>query len=64
MKKKQKAKAKVGDQVMFKGTVYTVSARVFETVNRHTFYKLTNKTFRGCSGYRPVARGDQVSLVK
>lgn len=64
MQKKQKAKAKVGDKVMHKGIIYTVDAREFDTVNRHSYYRLTNKTFRGCCGYRPIARGDNLEVVK
>ncbi len=61
--KKQKAKAKVGSRVMHKGVIYTVCARDFDRVNRHSYYVLTNKTFRGCKGYRPIARGDNLTVI-
>lgn len=63
MMKKQKSKAKIGSKVMFKGTMYTVCGRDFGKKNRHTNYVLTNKTFRGCKGYRPIARADSLTVI-
>lgn len=62
---KVKTKAKAGMKVMHGGTVYTVAGRSFR--GGHSWYTLTNKTFRGCSvnpnRMRPVVRADKLSVI-